>query len=499
MVNFSTEARVGAFVLGSVALLAFMSLRLGGFQFGADAGYNLTVKLESAAGLDREASVRIAGVEVGRVREITLEDSRARLTLRMNPGVEVGRDFSAVLKTKGLLGEKYLELIPGEAGAMPIAAGGEITHVRTYADMDKLITQLSEVAADIKKVSESMSEALGTDEGKQSLKNIVRNVEEVTAGVNTIIARNDEKLNRIMTNLDEFTTNLKGETPKITASLREVADNLNKVITENREDFRAGIVNLRLASAKLEETLDTINTVASDVGPKIGETASNISKVVKKIDEGQGTLGKLVNDPTVHERFDETLAGINRFITKSESFRTYLAYRAEYLVEAGETKSYFSFKIRPKADKYYLLEIIDDPRGKIETETREVVVGGVTTTTEETTTSDEIKFSAQVAKRFESLTIRGGLIESSGGFGLDYNTARDRLIFSLDVFDFDSVRNPHMKVGFTYHINKYFYLTGGYDDFISKVGLEDTYIGLGFQFEDDDIKYIFSSLPVSDF
>jgi len=493
MAKLTPEAKVGIFVLIGIILLVYMSLRVGGIQFGRAEGYEVYIRFESAAGLDNDASVRVAGVEIGRVKGIVLQNNKAKVVLRINPDVKIGKDFTAVLKTKGLLGERYVELIPGSPNAPSLEAGGEITRVTTYTDLDKLISILSDAATDIKKVSESLSSALGGREGQATLKNIVTNIEEITERLNNIVKRNDEKFARIVNNFELFSKILKEQGPEITGGLKAVADNLNQLIAENKEPLRDGIDNLRTATAKLGETMETINRLAKNVEPKIDDSVETIKSIVNKVDKGEGTLGKLVNDTTIHDSFNKTLTGINSYLGRVESFKTFVGYRGEYLFDASDTKSYLSLRFQPKADKYYLIEIVDDPRGRKNVETTETTLGGTTTTTKEVKTSDSLKFSVQVAKRFKDLTLRGGIIESTGGVGMDYYMFKDRLRFTFEAFDFDKKNNPHLKAGLTYNLNKYFFITGGYDDFVSKLKLASPYLGIGLHFEDEDIKYILSS------
>ena len=493
MAKLTPEAKVGIFVLIGIILLVYMSLRVGGIQFGRAEGYEVYIRLDSAAGLDNDASVRVAGVEIGRVKGIVLQNNKAKVVLRINPDVKIGKDFTAVLKTKGLLGERYVELIPGSPNAPSLEAGGEITRVTTYTDLDKLISILSDAATDIKKVSESLSSALGGREGQATLKNIVTNIEEITERLNNVVKRNDEKFARIVNNFELFSKILKEQGPEITGGLKAVADNLNQLIAENREPLRDGIDNLRTATAKLGETMETINRLAKNVEPKIDDSVETIKSIVNKVDKGEGTLGKLVNDTTIHDSFNKTLTGINSYLGRVESFKTFVGYRGEYLFDASDTKSYLSLRFQPKADKYYLIEIVDDPRGRKNVETTETTLGGTTTTTKEVKTSDSLKFSVQVAKRFKDLTLRGGIIESTGGVGMDYYMFKDRLRFTFEAFDFDKKNNPHLKAGLTYNLNKYFFITGGYDDFVSKLKLASPYLGIGLHFEDEDIKYILSS------
>ncbi len=506
LLKLSPEAKVGLFVLLGIILLVYMSLRLGGIKFGRAEGYSISVKFDTAAGLDKNASVRVAGVEVGRVKDIELKDNQARVTLEIKKGFKIGKDFTALLTTKGLLGEKYIELLPGSPSAPALKEGDEITHTRSYADMDKLISMLSDVSGDIRKVTQSLSNVIGGEEGEATLKNIVKNIEELSFRVNRVVTKNDEQIGRIIKNMDEFTTLLSSEGPAISEDLKlavrnlnealvSTSKNLNDMISENRGNLKDGVENLKLASLSLQQAMDTVNRVTNEIGPDIKETVSSVGSITRKIDRGEGTLGKMLNDDSLHENINKTVTGINKYIEKTESFHTFIGYRGEFLFDARETKSYFTLRIQPKADKYYLLEVIDDPRGNRTEETREITTGGVTTTTVETKTTDAIKFSAQIAMRFRDFTARGGIIESTGGVGIDYNAFSDRLKLSLDAFDFGQKGNPHLKAGGMLYLNRFFFLTAGYDDFISKVGLQSAYVGVGLQFEDEDLKYLFSSAP----
>jgi phospholipid/cholesterol/gamma-HCH transport system substrate-binding protein len=504
--KLSPEAKVGLFVLVGIIILVYMSLRMGGITLGRAEGYTLTVSFDSAAGLDKDSSVRVAGVEVGSVQEIRLKDHKAHLTLLIDPDVKIGSDFTAVLTTSGLLGERYLELIPGSPSAPPLEEGGVITRTTSYADMDKLITLMSDVSADIKKVSENLGRVLGGAEGETSLRNIVNNLEDLSFRVNRLVENNDEKLTSILANLDEFTTMLRADGPEISEGLKdaianlneglvETSKNLNQLILDNRDNLKDGVDNLKLAAVKLQEAMDTINSVTKDIGPRIEDTVTSVGSIAKKIDKGEGTIGMLINDPEMHENINKTVTGINRFLDKAESFHVFLGYRGEYLFDSEDIKNYLSLRIQPSSDKFYLLEVVDDPRGQRFEETRVLTTGGSTTTTVETKTSDDLKFSAQIAKNFRGIILRGGIIESTGGVGADLHLFKGRLRFSLDAFDLGQEGNPHLKAGATLFINRYFFLTAGGDDVLSRTGLESAYLGLGLEFMDDDIKYLFTSAP----
>ena len=181
---------------------------------------------------------------------------------------------------------------------------------------------------------------------------------------------------------------------------------------------------------------------------------------------------------------------------KQEAFRTYLDYRGEYLFDSEEVKSYLSLRIQPRKDKYYLLQIVDDPRGlESETDITTTTNGAVTTQNIKKNEKNEIKFSAQIAKRYYDLGLRGGIFESTGGFAFDYYLFKDRLTLSLEAFDFDPDTNAHLKFKADFTPLKHLYITSGFDDFISDEGNESFFIGAGINFLDEDIKLLLSDLP----
>lgn len=473
MVKLTSETKVGLFVVIGIALLVIMSLKLGGVDIARDEGYELTMRLDNAIGLDPGADVTIAGVEVGNVETIALEGSRALVTIKIRSDVEIRRNYTVALKTSGLLGEKYLALIPALTDAPLLKDGDEIKSIAAYSDMDRLITALSDVAVDIKKITGSLGDVLGGKEGEDSLAGIIRNLQDLTTAVTSIIKDNDKRFSTVMANLESFSGSIK---------------DITEMLAANKDNFNATMINLRQA-------METLNRAA----PNVATTVSSISKIAARIERGEGTIGKLISDDETHRNLNQTLAGINTFMDKAGRFRTYISYRAEFLFDASDVKNYVSLRLQPKPDKYYLIEIIDDPRGHRTTHKRTKVINGQTTTSDVTTTDDDVTFSVQIAKRLDNVTLRGGMIESTGGVGVDYHMLRDRLKFTFEAFDFDSDRETHLKAGLTYAFNKYFFMTAGYDDFISDAGLETGYAGIGFQFEDEDLKFLFSAMPSLNF
>jgi phospholipid/cholesterol/gamma-HCH transport system substrate-binding protein len=132
------EVVVGLFLLVGIFALAWISIRLGRMQVLGLTGYVVYADFPTVGGLKEGASVEIAGVKVGHVEAISLVDYRARVMLRINGGVKLQEDTIASVKTKGLIGEKYMRLSPGGADET-IPPSGRIRETEAPIDIEELI------------------------------------------------------------------------------------------------------------------------------------------------------------------------------------------------------------------------------------------------------------------------------------------------------------------------------------------------------------------------
>jgi phospholipid/cholesterol/gamma-HCH transport system substrate-binding protein len=132
------EMLVGIFVLVGLAALAFLSIKLGKLEVIGNTGYNIQAEFSNIGGLKTGATVEIAGVDVGRVTNISLKDYQALVVMRMEPNVKISDDSIASIKTKGLIGEKYVSISPGGSDKM-MAGGGTLRETESAIDFESLI------------------------------------------------------------------------------------------------------------------------------------------------------------------------------------------------------------------------------------------------------------------------------------------------------------------------------------------------------------------------
>ena len=138
MYRKNVEFGVGIFVLAGILALAYLSINLGGLDIFDDGTYEVSANFTTATGLRSGASVEMAGVRVGRVSGISLDGEDAKIMLRIDERIELSRDSIASIKTKGVLGDKYVSLSQGGSEKI-IPAGGQIRETEPPVDMEKLI------------------------------------------------------------------------------------------------------------------------------------------------------------------------------------------------------------------------------------------------------------------------------------------------------------------------------------------------------------------------
>ena len=130
---------VGLFVLLGLALIAYLSLQVGGLTIRDSGGFVLYATFDDIGGLSPRSSVRIGGVRVGRVEAIDLDaDLRARVRLDLDRGLELPVDSAAAIRTSGLLGDQFIALEPGAEEEL-LVSGEEFAFTESAVNLDKLI------------------------------------------------------------------------------------------------------------------------------------------------------------------------------------------------------------------------------------------------------------------------------------------------------------------------------------------------------------------------
>jgi phospholipid/cholesterol/gamma-HCH transport system substrate-binding protein len=488
MKSFKTETYVGLFVLAGFLIFIWGTMQI--TNIGDDGGYELYAVFNNAAGLDINAPVRMVGVNVGRVKGIDITDRKARVILYIDEERMIDRDAVVSIRSQGILGDKYVGISPGASGEY-YEKGEVITHTRQGSDLDSLMDSLQTAGTDLSAILSSLRKVIGTEEGEQSMSDILMNTRNLTANLDRLTSKldvmtteNREDIRAVIANIRQVTENLRDDLPRLTGKVEGAADQVTGVLSENRESVKETVERIRRDAELLEETLESVRTIA------------------KRIEDGEGTVGKLINEDETYTSLNETLGSINKAMKKAEQLQVVVDIHGNYLSEVEGTKGYVVLDIKPTPDKFYRLEIVDDPEGiRHWTDTTQVITTtppGTTQTivTEEIEYEDKLKFSLELGRRFYDTVFRLGYIESSFGFGVDHFWSDDDLRLSLDVWDMDREVNPQVRLASSFRFMEFFHFDFGAEDLANDDRDPSIFVGLGLSFVDDDLKYLLAKSPV---
>jgi len=538
---------VGALVAiaGAAFLLAFTFFKKGGYS--EKDSYLVRARFSNATGLTWKSKVTIAGIQVGEVDKITLEQARALLQLRIRKDVPLHTD-ACLYKTfpSALLPDAQLEITPGTEGK-PLFQElpedqREITCVKEATSVQQLLDSMAKIANDVQTVTGDLAKTVTGNEG--SLRDIIQNLARITQQVQEIVTQNRGTLTDILSNTRDFT----GDLAEISSRDK---DRIHSII-RNVDEMTA---QLRVVAAGVQDILGTgngrrPNGAGGAAGPggasgggtaaltpeqqqqqaqvkgvqqaveKLNDSLASLDQILGKVNEGKSVAGKILIDERLGRQFGGAIEGVSDYIDRLQKLQIEIQLRSEWLlnqtVSEGRpgAKVYFGAKLLPRPDKFYLLEVVSDPRGVDSVKTETVTTRSAGSATEDTTVTtrtlheDKLTFSLELGKRYGPLTFRVGVIESSGGLGADLHLLEDALQLSVSVYQFSRPYQdvfPRAKVWANYNFLQHFYVTTGVDDFLNRwrtatspggrsfnIGT-DVFFGVGFYFTDDDLKTLLLS------
>ncbi|BET65759.1 outer membrane lipid asymmetry maintenance protein MlaD [Opitutales bacterium ASA1] len=138
------ETAVGAFVLVGIVAVAYLALKIGGGTFGGSDTYPVFARFSNAAGVNPGANVSISGVVVGRVEAVRLdpETFAAVVEMRLRNDLKLASDSIVSVKTSGLIGDKFLAILPGVEDEL-VEARGTFTETESTVDLESLISRFA--------------------------------------------------------------------------------------------------------------------------------------------------------------------------------------------------------------------------------------------------------------------------------------------------------------------------------------------------------------------
>jgi phospholipid/cholesterol/gamma-HCH transport system substrate-binding protein len=481
MVRVTTAAKVGVFTV--VTLVAgFFIYRFVTKGAGGGQGYVVHAYMNDATGVSERSRVRAAGIPVGSIESVRLEGNRARIDIRIDDAVKLYDDAAAAKVSSSLLGEYFLRIIPGTQGKRELEDGDEIRVIIEGTSTDQIMNEVAEIARDVRKVSSSLAGSVGTEEGKENLRDTLENLARVTEALNQTVRENRESIRNILVNVEGMTERGRPEVERILENVRVTTNEVRGLLGKASEGEGA-------QAGEVRQIVEKVNRASSS----LENALSNLESTTGRLERGEGTLGRLSKDEKLIDEVEGIAEGVNDFVGGLNRTNTIVSLRTDYQFLASTVKTYVSVRIQPREDKYYLIQVVNDPRGNTLIEQTDVTSTNPNDPNKyretRTVTTNRFRFTLQFAQRIGPLVGRFGIMESTGGAGLDLLLFDDRFELSQDLYGFGEVVLPRWRVSLGYEFMKRLWLLGGVDDILSG-DRRDYFVGLQLRFNDQDLKNV---------
>jgi phospholipid/cholesterol/gamma-HCH transport system substrate-binding protein len=319
-----TEVKVGLVVLIGVVILFYMSFKVGTFGKLTRGGYDVVVNLDNSSGLDSKSPVQIAGVDVGKVRRISLDGYRARLILLIRDNVKIPKDSKLSVRAFGILGERYLAILPGASKEF-LKDKEEIKDVVGGAEVEELATNVSSAAKNFSDVMGQLKEVLGDNE-KEALKTSISNIKTASGEFKDMVASNKVGVQKIVTNMASVSEKIGPIAEKADSTftgLQTIVNNVEQgkgtlgLLVKDEtlyQDAKQTVASLKSITTDIEQGKGTLGKLAKDeaLGNDLQATMKSVREISDAINKGEGTLGKLVKDDTLAKETEKTLKKVQK-------------------------------------------------------------------------------------------------------------------------------------------------------------------------------------------
>ena len=393
---------------------------------------------DDAMGLLRYSDVLVSGVVVGKLDKIGLENGKAKFTLKISKEVPLYENAKLEKVMESMLGTNVLVLAPGDSSAPLLKENDYIKNVKTSSGMSAAMSKVSEIMEKTdalmekvlerenqEKLSKIMDMLLRTTENTTQnidgnmklLSSVLKDMSEVMQKVNAKSDSEMDKLSKILEN-----------TLKVTDRIAEISDGKDDKLNETLDDLRN---SLKLIADELAASRGAMQDVR--------EITSNMNQITEKVANGEGTVGKLLTDEKLYNDIVKVSDKLTDYADTLLGMKVYVDAHSNYMVFDNSFKTYFDITLQPRKDRFYMLGVVDDPRGNVShTETTHTTVVNDTTyivNDDKTVVTDKLKFNLQIGRIFGPVALRGGIFQNKAGFGVDYNPWK-YVSLSAEIFDF---------------------------------------------------------------
>lgn len=474
-----TEAKVGIFVALGLLFLFLLSTQVNRFANFSKEGYIVYAYLDDVDGLQKNVKVKIRGVEVGYVADISLDNNRVKSKLFIYKGIKIPKDSIAQINQESMLGSKYLSIVAGKSKNY-LKEGEAIKKQKILPTFDETSKSIDEAAKEFREFIKELRADMKGDSG-DDLKKSIANLRDITESIKILIDENKDNISNAILNLNKMAQELRDASNKfgqMSSKFSLTADTINKKLPDIMQ--------------KVDKLATDLSKIGDDAKNKLPEIFDRFTVIEKELEDILKTNKEPLNNAiksanSFFANGGETFKKVDNYLEKIANSQIEIAFRSEYMLKDSYVKNYASIYYIPSPNKYYMLDIVSSDDYSRVDESGNLILPKK---------HEDSKFlvSAQYGRRFNDLLFRLGIIESSGGVGVDYFMFSDRAKISFDAFDFNAVNDvrgtdPHLKLLARYRFLKHLDLFVGVDNFLNSKATNFIF-GLGVDFIDNDLKSI---------
>jgi phospholipid/cholesterol/gamma-HCH transport system substrate-binding protein len=291
----SLETKLGIFVILTVFAAVFIIETLGGVEMFRG-GYHISALFNTAQDLKVGSSVRLAGVEIGRVENITLADNKVRVTMKLHASAPVKTDSKATIKFTGLMGQYFVAIDFGTPEA-PRAADGAVIATEEQPDLNAIMARLDGAATGVQNLTKSFT--------PDTINNLMGPLVD-------FVKQNSGHLGGAISNIEN-----------ISGQIASGQGTVGKLIYDQSlyNSALVTVTNLQSTVASVQEVINNVTNGQGTLGKLVTDetlynatTASmtNLNQILQKVNQGQGTIGKLVNDQEFYRNAKLTLQKVDK-------------------------------------------------------------------------------------------------------------------------------------------------------------------------------------------
>ncbi|MFC1642964.1 MCE family protein, partial [Myxococcota bacterium] len=343
------------------------------------------------------------------------------------------------------------------------------------------------IADDVKLVTAALARTVGTRTGEDNIKYTLQNLKEITDNLNATVRENKETIHHILVNVESITGRSGPQIDRVLNNIAVTTEQVRELMTKSETGTGQPPGQIRQIIDKLDRSAGTLES-----------SLEHIDRISERLDRGEGTLGRLTKDEKLINEVEGVAEGVSEFVGGLSRLQTIVGLRSDYQFLTSTVKSYFELRLQPREDKYYLFEVVNDPKGLTRFEQIAVDTDNPNDPPHyrevRTVTTNAFRFSIQFAKTFGPITGRFGIKESTGGVGLDLLLFDKRFEARQDIFGFGEVVLPRWRVSLGYEFINHLWLLAGMDDILSP-DRRDYFVGIQLLFNDQELKSILPFAP----